>query len=249
MKTNNLLVTCGLALALSLSASLSFAASCTYDPGDMVASGDVHYMDLWRCEQRFIDFFWDAYDFSKSDWDEGFGYDDPCNNEQALARTFNALYALHYSHPDPALSKGDRNGPILRWGGSYAWSHIDELDARCGDGTAYAYTRWGPIIDNYTNLYLSFFYELSVPERAGTILHEARHADGKGHDAGSNCLRGRSCDSSWDYNGANRYQVTWLWWYRAAGVNTTEALKIRARDRGNAILREGFTTDPGFVIS
>ncbi|MGH8613427.1 MAG: hypothetical protein ACREYF_15780 [Gammaproteobacteria bacterium] len=249
MKTNDLLVTCGLAVSLSLSAAPSFSASCTYDPGDMVASGDVHYVNLWGCERAFRDFFWDAYDFDKGDWDEGFGYDDSCNIEQPLARTFNALYALHYSHADPALSKGDREGPILRWGGSYAWSHIDELDARCGDGTSYAYTRWGPIIDNYTNLYLPFFYELSVPERAGTILHEARHADGKGHDAGSNCPRGVSCDSSWDYNGANRWQVTWLWWYRAAGVNTTEALQIRARDRGNAILRGGFKTDPGFVIS
>ncbi len=99
---------------------------------------------------------------------------------------------------------------ILEWGCRFARNAIDELDARCGDGTAIAYSVWGPIIDNYTQLYLLYFYGQGVSLRAGTLVHEARHADGRGHDSGNN-------DSSWGYNGAWRWQVCWLAWFAVDG--------------------------------
>jgi hypothetical protein len=246
MHVRRLFPTLALSLALSLAATGTWADTCTASPGNNATSGDVHYMNLWQCQQVYIDFFWAAYDFDQGDWDDGFGYEAACDINLPLARTFNALYALHYAAADYATDPDDRNGPILRWGGSYARSHIDELDARCGDGTLFGYTQWG--VDAYTDLYLPFFYQLSVPERAGTILHESRHADGVSHDAGTNCPRMGSCDSSWEYNGANRWQVVWLWDYAFTAVDTNLALRDRARDRGNAILAGGFTTAPGFVI-
>ena len=84
----------------------------------------------------------------------------------------------------------------------------------------------GPIIDNKTELYVPFFFKSTVSMRAGTIIHEARHASWKGHDDGSN-------DSSWEYNGAWRYQVSWLAWFVNKCPNTSAALKVAAVQRAN----------------
>jgi len=213
-------------------------ASCTYTVPDVNVSGDALYGPR-ICWQPFIDWAWDAHDFDKGDWDEGFGWDDCCNINQPLARTFNAIWCLNYSAADYWNESYDLD--ILHWGRRFVREEIDELDGRCGDGSYYAYTQWGFLVDNWTRLYMGFFYSLAVPERAATLVHEARHADGKGHNAGNN-------DSSWAYNGAWRWHVCWLAWFWYAGQRTTSALRTKARQRANAILASRFTTPPGFTI-
>ena len=213
-------------------------ASCTVTVPDANVSGDALYGPR-ICSQPFIDWAWDAHDFDKGDWDEGFGWDDCCNISQPLARTFNAIWCLNYSASDYWNESYDLD--ILHWGRRFVREEIDELDGRCGDGTAYATTRTGFLVDNWTQLYLGFFYSLSVAERAGTLVHEARHADGKGHNDGNN-------DSSWAYNGAWRWHVCWLAWFWATGTRTTSALRTKARQRANLILATRFTTPPGFTV-
>lgn len=213
-------------------------ASCTYTVPNLVSSGDSLYGPR-ICSQRFIDWAWDAFDFDKGDWDDGFGHDNVCNNTQPLSRTMSAIWCLTYS--SPRFPRESYEGNILEWGGRFARNEIDEVDGRCGDGSAIARTQWGPVIDNKTELYLGFFYSRSVPERAGTLVHEARHADGKGHDRGNN-------DSSWEYNGAWRYHVAWLAWFAAEGRSTTPALKTLARQRANNILATRFVKPPGFMV-
>src|SRR5262245_14032290 len=90
-------------------------------------------------------------------------------------------------------------------------------------------------------LYMPFFYGSTVPMRAGTIIHEARHASWVGHDVDPK-------DSSWAYNGAWRFHVSWLAWFARACQNSTLALKASAVQRANAILDNAFVTDPGFRI-
>lgn len=186
------------------------------------------YSKLWNCEQRFIDFWWDVYDFDKGDWDGPRGYDAPCDNTRPLTRTFNALYALHYSAPPgPAKDNQDWSGNILRWGATYVRNHADELDGSCAKTDAYAtcYNCRAPIIDEYIVLHQDFFYALSVVERAATLLHEARH-DEKGHDANGRCTSTtKSCDSRWEYEGSNRYHVSWLAWFVVEGINTNVVMK------------------------
>jgi hypothetical protein len=131
--------------------------------------------------------------------------------------------------------------PIINWAGRYARSNIDELDGSCGTD-AYATTKWGPIIDNYTALKMPFFFQSSVAMRAGTIIHEARHASWKSHDDDPN-------DSSWGFNGAWRYHVCWIAWFLNQCTNSSQAMKDSARQRANQILDNNFTTDPGFRLS
>ena len=215
-------------------------ASCTATVPDLSASGDSLYGPR-ICWQPFVDWAWDAHDFDKGDWDQGFGYHSVCDVQRPLARTLNAIWCLNYSAEDYMDESYDRN--ILQWGGRYVREKIDELDARCGDGTYIAFTQWGGwiFVDDWTQLHLGFFYSRAVSERAGVLVHEARHASGKGHNDGNN-------DSSWEYNGAWRWHVAWLAWFAFAGTRTSPAMRTLARQRANIILATRFTTPPGFTV-
>ena len=70
-------------------------ATCTYTVPDKNTSGDNFYGGS-ICSQALIDYFWNTYGFSgnKDYWDDGFGWEDPCNTDKPLARTFNGCYLL-----------------------------------------------------------------------------------------------------------------------------------------------------------
>jgi len=99
----------------------------------------------------------------------------------------------------------------------------------------------------------AYFYGNTVPERAATIVHEARHISGKTHrgtfPSGSVYgAGGTGADESWDWNGAWRWNAVWLAWYWAAATNTTQALRDKAHDAANVIMLNAFETTPGFTF-
>jgi len=212
---------------------------CTWTPSNTTTTGDTLYGPR-ICKQAFIDWAWDAFDFDKGNWDDGWGYDQPCSIDRPLGRTFNAIWCLTYSGGSTPSATISSSIPILKWGWRYAQENIDELDGECTKGNYWGWTVWGPFVDNYTNLYLPFFNG-GVPQRAALLLHEARHADGVGHDDGDN-------DSSWEYNGAWRWQVCWLSWFAAEGQRSTQILRDLARQSANGILGSRFTKPPGFTV-
>lgn len=212
-------------------------ATCAFNVPNLDASGDNLYGPR-ICWQPFVDWAWDAFDFDQGDWDDGFGWDNVCDNRLPLSRTMSGIWCLTYSADDYRNESYDSN--ILQWGCRFARNAIDELDGRCGDGSAIAYSQWGPFIDDKTELYLGYFAQ-GVSLRAGSLVHEARHADGRGHDRGNK-------DSSWGYNGAWRWQVCWLAWFAFAGTRTSQAMKTMATQRANNILNSNFETPPGFNV-
>jgi hypothetical protein len=168
-----------------------------------------------------------------------------------LSRTFGAFWLLNYSADD--YDNDDYSNDMLHWGRHYVRDQMRDVRAACGDGSAVATTFDYWIFGHHVELYLAFFYDHNVAERAGTLVHESRHFGGKGHDAdfpaGSVYGEGKSgADSSWDYNGAWMYNVLYLWWFYAAGVRTTDALKQSAKQRANLIIDNAFATHPGFTI-
>jgi hypothetical protein len=218
--------------------------------GYFVESEDRFYQQF-MCDGRYINQFWTHFDFDEGDWDDGFGYGDPCNIEKPLCRTLNALYLLAYSAEDYARSIQDFSGGPLRWAYPYSATRIDELDARCGTGEL-----WGPVATTYrgvwdddrTELKWPFFYRETVVERAGTIVHEARHADGRPHNGGHECPRYDSCDSDWNYYGANTFEALYLWSFYAFGTRTTRAMKNYAKWAAQDIIDLGFVTHPGYTV-
>lgn len=218
---------------------------------------DSFYSSLWGCMQSRIDDMWSRFDFDKSDWDNGMGYEEPCNNDLPLKRTFNALQVLAYS-VTPAPTCDTSNANVGLWAYCWAGNSIDELDSDCGT-QARATTRFGFLIDNYTKLYQPFFYDENVIQRAATLFHEARHASGWCRHQGT-CAWG-NCDPEWTNGcvgtlsgsgrGANGYTVIYLNWFatsaRSSWINTS--IKASAITEANGYLANRFEVDPCIRLS
>jgi len=235
--------------------SKSFAATCTFPVNQ--DKFDADYSAKWTCDQANVNEMVADFEMDEGNWDDGFGWADACNNDLPLKRTFNALQVLRFAvTATPNCSDTLENVGI--WSYCYAKNAIDELDAECGDGSARAMTHHG--IDDYTELYLPFFYDESVVQRAGTIFHEARHAGGWcSHTDG--CIDGNgSCDPSWSDGcvgfgsgsgrGANAYTVLFAHWFATTAREdwTNPTIRESAVAEGNRYLTNRFETDPCFRL-
>jgi len=236
-----------LSLPFIMAPGSSSTQNCTIPAHDNVADGSSHYSSL-MCNQTLVDHWWGVFDMRESDWDSGFGYYDACNMDLPLARTFAAMYLLTYSAQDYATNTGDYSGNALRWGYPYTANNAGRTSALCfkpgstpGQWAAWAY-------GSRMELYIPYFYNMDVAARAATLLHEARHNGGKSHNGGSGCSRGASCDTNWAYEGANMYEVLYLWWFGVDGTRTTSAIRNMGLNRARAVHNNAFNTNPGFNI-
>ncbi|WP_330286786.1 hypothetical protein [Streptomyces sp. NBC_00576] len=219
-------------------------AACSATVPDKNTSGDNLYEP--RVTQEFIDWAWPAYKFKKTEWDEGFGWENVADTDLPLARILNSIWLLNYSAED--YTNEDYNSNALHWACRYVREQINELWARCGDGSAVATT-----FSDRIELYSLCFYTKDVSGRAETLVHEARHRGGKPHNAkfpaGSTFGAGKNgADANWDYEGAWMYGALYLWWFYADGRRTTTALREAAKQRGNVVIDNAFATHPGFTI-
>ena len=245
--------------AVLFNASMSVkAADCSIPIHDDTLLGDTHYNTL-VCFQP-LKGVWTAFGLTKSRW-VGLGWNDVCSINKPLNRTLSALWLLHRSTPNPTTSINDASGDFLRQAYNYAARRIEKLVPRCtaenpevvasahpeepvrgiGGGDVTPYSK------NRIELYYPFFYGQSVPERAGTIVHEARHTEGKLHDDCS-CEAGGSCDRRWGDKKANTYGIYYLASFAHRGLKTTSAMKRRARQRANNILATRYCEESSFRI-
>ena len=178
------------------------------------------------------------YDIDGKHWDEGFGWWDPNNEKKPFARTMNALYLLTYAARDYSRSNNDNKGDILRWGHNYVAKHLHELVPSCSK-VAFAGNYgdegfFGFLKDERAELHYLFFYYLTVVERAGTLIHEARHAASSKTAHVRGCLvGGKSCDKYYGDHGALTYHVDWLKAFHKRG---RYASRRQARDHANSLL-------------
>jgi hypothetical protein len=212
---------------------------------DKEISGDNLYGPR-ICDQPFVDWAWPAYKFNSDYWRNGFGFDDVCNTDLPAARTLSGIWLLNYSAEN--YQDEEYSSSCLNWGCRYVREQARDLRAYCGDGTAIAASLGGRI-----ELYLGCFYTKDVPGRAETLMHESRHEGGKPHDAtfpswSSFPVGATGADSSWGYEGAWMYGALYLWWFYAAGVRTTPAIRDAARVRAQFVIDNAFATHPGYVI-
>lgn len=116
------------------------------------------------------------------------------------------------------------------------FSYADDVSATTNYG-------FWPFVQENIELKVPFFWNNAV-ERAGTIIHEARHLCNTTRHNCDSCPNGASCDSKWEYNGANTFAATYyLMFYKKAQFATT-ALKNSALS--NAIwITENRFCEPG----
>jgi hypothetical protein len=239
-------------------ASSTSAQACggsTSDIGDNFSMWDTN--NGWGCQQQFIDYWWNAYDFDEGDWDNGMGYSDPCNNNLPLARTFNGMWHLGYVGTNTPNCDTTALNKTL-WAQCWTAAATDEVDSDCYTGaTATAKScqdcDWE---DCRTILHKPFFYSQNPARRAATLFHEARHTrnGGCGHN-GESCARGSSCEESYTngceeswagglQKGANSYEVIYIESYVFFGWRTTTPMKNNMVSAGNDLFSRAYDTVP-----
>jgi hypothetical protein len=202
----------------------------------------------------------DWYEMPSDSWDQGWGWRDASNPDRPFGRTMNSLTLIRRS---PSLGwifveSGDQAdldnaadseqiSAWLDWAKGYSHGEIDELLTDCR-GTA-ARTQWGPFIDNWTKLFVPFFYDRTVANQAATIVHEAHHAAWwNRHDGNGGCERGgASCDQTWHVWNANSIHVYYLFAVARSGRGLSDEQRTTAQAR--AITRASRTFNQPFDMS
>ncbi len=170
------------------------AAECSVPRQNYVSRGDAFY-NAPVCDQP-LKSVWADFGLTESRW-LGFGWRDFCNVNEPLHRTLSALWLLRKSTPNPPGSINDTSGDFLRRAYGYSARSIEKIVPNCTSKvstlnpaiarpeqkiTLTADNNWTPYRRNRLDLN-DYFFHVSVIDRAATIVHEARHTDGKRHDA------------------------------------------------------------------
>lgn len=142
---------------------------------------------------------WSNYNVHSNDWDDGWGYNNPCDIVLPMSRVINAYAQIDYAGTQ---SRKLENMAFV------ASQNINAVHPSC-DNKSNGSALWSPFKYNiyYT---LKFFFGIrDVASRATTIIHEAHHAQNRPHMFPSLCANGASCDYSWGDGGANTEEVLW----------------------------------------
>lgn len=147
-----------------------------YDPdyGDM-QDADHFFTDRvcntsWNGLNSFGTRYYQAYGMEYDVW-KGFGWDAICDWREGMPRTLGAFYLLERSDHD---APGNLRNVYNYVDNNYR--DLEDLRAHCGPGRGYiaaTQANWG--VDNYTDLFIDFFYWMHIVGRAAVLYHEARH--------------------------------------------------------------------------
>jgi hypothetical protein len=166
-----------------------------------------------------------------------------CEANSQKGRMMNALWVLRHAHSSTYdASKVGSNSGILLWAYRWAGEQTDILETTCADHTHFQKVSSG--FPYYRSTYYMRFngdwlFNGNLIERAGVIVHEARHRQ-VSHVSDSACPRGGSCDT-FNSNGANFYEWSWLNWFAVdSDRKFTDDMRERAMDAANRIATTAF---------
>lgn len=177
---------------------------------------DAEGVDMWCSPSTWNEVVdtWYDYGFASMWWDEGWGFHIPCDSTRPLAKALNSHAQIRYASSKSTRLRGHYNGNKR---------YINRTHAGECKTTPNGRILWG--IPFWVSVYyfLPYFYEITnIAVRANSTIHEGRHGQGKPHiptddpsclqaDGSFSCCPagGTSCDLSWEYSGANRWEVDW----------------------------------------
>lgn len=179
--------------------------------------------------------------FKKKHWDDGWGFNS-CGNETPLKRALKSYELLKISK-NTSLS----NDIILNSMYGLAANWIGTTKPACArnenDGAV------GSFSGSTMKLYLVVF-STDLLYLTSTVVHEARHKK-KAHNAGNNagdCSWEGSCDTTYEYGGANAYELAYMWWYGVKSSNSTTFTRQLALDTAQNTNVQAFQYSPNFNI-
>ncbi len=232
-----------------------------------------HYEAAWSEANRNL---WNNRHISEGDWNDGWGWGDDDTGGyigSALVRQYNALSVLRFSSTDYIwnLNTSYYKVDILVWGANYVHNYSKRFKPEC-PGASSTTGAFNPSQLNKTVIfYPKYFWgdfgnagfppNLKPPHyRAATLVHETRHQS-KAHTKqdDSDCGRLNSCDPDFFYNGANTWEITWLFNYSRKAVlegdanpnhalTTTPYIRNLTFDRAAQLLDHSFHQAPDFHL-
>jgi hypothetical protein len=166
-----------------------------------------------------------------------------CDPHSEKGRMMNALWVLKNAAPgNHSFNSTPNNSGFLMWAYKWAGQQTSILETTCKSYTHFQKVKRYPSFRNtyYMRFDGDWLFNGNLVERAGVIVHEARHRQ-VGHSSNSSCSRGRSCDTH--YLGANEYQRRWLEWFAVdSNAYFTDDMAQRAGDAANAIAATAFSS-------
>ena len=219
--------------------SVAAAETCDCPPTNAMSISstlDPKWRAQWCSNQSVIDELWYGLnlDLTGDLWDEGWGYEDPCNDNLFLSRLFNAgfiireVQAIAQHFPEP-------NSPNAghKWWDFVHEKEDDGFEPKCCNAnlTATPCCLWATHFDAAisTNLCLAWGFNRGAADRSSTLVHEATHED-ESHISDNACLNGASCDTQYGAYNANTMEINYLYdaaaAYKIETVNNVKRRKV-----------------------
>ncbi len=252
LKLTGILVVAFLASDAASSVEVRAAANlpnclCTYTVPPLGMTGDDYYSSIsWNtspswCGSPMVSLA-DSYGIKSSHWGAGYGFFQ-CDQTLPFARSMNAITALALSGPNAVTGTlfqfQTQAFPLIDWAYLWTLNKLDDTRGQCehGDMKQFNASESGGTIKLYIrrsgSCQMGFFYGNDTAERAGILVHEARHVGGPGH---YNTYQ----DFNFGSGGAYEFQATWLRQYAENGQAAPGDMRCSAADRAQTILFNNF---------
>lgn len=230
-------VACLVALVFLMSVPAA-AEECNCPPSNAMSNAstrDPQWRARWCGNQGLVDALWFGLNLDETGdlWDDGWGYEDVCNDNLFLSRLFNAGFivrevdkiAPHFPEP---------NSPNA---GHQWWNFVNEkeddgFEPKCCNQNLVPDTccLWAThyCCATSTDLCLAWGFNRGAASRSSTLVHEATHDD-VSHIDDDDCANDGSCDTFYgDYN-ANTMQINYL--YDATAAYLVETVNNKKQRR------------------
>lgn len=203
------LLTAGAAIALPGPAA---AETCAVPPSGALSMSDSRddvYVDRWCHDQSKIDALWNGLSLDDDDWDEGWGYENVCDEWLFLPRLLNAAHNLTKVQ-EVSKHFGEMNWPPQNlWWDFVKARETDGYEPKCcNDEPGLNATHY--CCGYSTDLCIKWGYKIGAAVRSSTLVHEATHED-EGHVGDDECMNGGSCDTYYGAYNANTMQINYLY--------------------------------------
>lgn len=238
----------GITIGMAGSAS---AETCTCPPSDsmsLATSRDSTWRAKWCGNQSLIDTLWSGLNLAQVGdlWDNGWGYEDVCNDNLFLSRLFNAGFIVREVQKiAPHFPENTMPNFGHTWWDFVHAKEDDGFEPRCCNDNLDDCCLWAThyCCATSTDLCLSWAFQRGAAHRSSTLVHEGTHED-VGHVSDDACGNGGSCDTWYgDYN-ANTMQINYL--YDAAAAYLVETVN-NVKQRKVGIFQDSGKQMCGFI--
>lgn len=256
MKLDKIILFSVLCSSSAHASDLSVCQSSDFDPGYSTVSYGAGCFD-----GDFIQELIGKNQLDPENWDEGWGYSGGVAESLAspFCRTVEALELLYRTRGSGVVEGAGEY--VLKGGGLSPSCHVGTplAEAPAGSSVAHWILGTAPGI----SLHIGYF-EMDTVSRAASLVHEARHVEGRVPHGNNDCVSGQGktwpdlrCDDFFGDTGPYTRQVEYLRELVAAPEdslhvldrpNMTLAGKQRAAATANSILSTKFRDDSGFRV-